>query len=253
MKSVVTVYKYPSETPLDSIERFRNENPEYQQVTLGYAGRLDPMAEGLLLVLVGEENKKRKTYESLSKEYEFSFIPGIGTDSYDMMGLITSYKKPPATEIILINLSSITPPLIGTFEQPYPPYSSAIANGKRLYYWARRNLLHTVTVPTKNVKINALSFLSVEILSISEIVENAINRIKKVTGDFRQSEIIKGWTRFGVDHKDEKFTIVQYKATVSSGTYIRSLVHGIGLRLGCDAVTYSIIRKKVGSYYIESL
>jgi hypothetical protein len=45
MKDVLNLYKARGETPLQRIERFRKENPEYKNIPLSYAGRLDPMAE----------------------------------------------------------------------------------------------------------------------------------------------------------------------------------------------------------------
>ena len=67
-KKVLNVYKPLRKSPLETIELFRQKNPEYQNIKLGYAGRLDPMAEGVLLILVGEELKSQKTYWSLDKE-----------------------------------------------------------------------------------------------------------------------------------------------------------------------------------------
>lgn len=251
MKSVIELYKYTSETPLEAIERFRKENPEYATVKLGYAGRLDPMAEGLLLILVGDENKKKKEYELLPKEYEFSFIPGIETDSYDMMGMIRSYTKPSSIHDIQQRLTTIIPFFIGRSEQPYPPYSSARANGKPLYYWTRRNLLHTVEIPSKIVDITTISFLKNETKSIDEIAKNAIGRIENVNGDFRQIDIIDAWKQFAKKHQNDIFPVFHYSATVSSGTYIRSLVHSIGIKLACKAVTYSITRKKIGEFNLS--
>jgi len=51
-----------------------------------YAGRLDPMAHGVLVLLVGEENKKREKYEKFVKEYLFQCIFGVATDTYDILG-----------------------------------------------------------------------------------------------------------------------------------------------------------------------
>lgn len=57
-QNILLLYKPVSITPLELIEKFRLDNPLYKDSKLGYAGRLDPMAEGLLLILVGDENKK---------------------------------------------------------------------------------------------------------------------------------------------------------------------------------------------------
>jgi tRNA U55 pseudouridine synthase TruB len=46
------------------------------------------MAHGVLILLVGDENKQREKYEKLVKEYVFQCIFGIGTDTYDILGMI---------------------------------------------------------------------------------------------------------------------------------------------------------------------
>jgi tRNA U55 pseudouridine synthase TruB len=51
MENVLKLYKNVGETPLECLERFRVENSEYKDVPMTYAGRLDPMAEGVLIVL----------------------------------------------------------------------------------------------------------------------------------------------------------------------------------------------------------
>ena len=56
MSSVLTIYKNKGETPLQALSRLRKEKPELEKETLSYAGRLDPLAEGLMLVLIGDAN-----------------------------------------------------------------------------------------------------------------------------------------------------------------------------------------------------
>lgn len=248
MKSVLIIYKSPGETPLMAVEKFRAENPEYQDQKLGYAGRLDPMAEGILLVLVGDENKKRKDYEKLPKEYEFSFIPGISTDSYDLMGIITSYVKPPTVKPCKAMVETMLLSFVGTYNQPYPPYSSGVANGKPLYYWSRKNLLNTVQIPEKEITVEELIYKADATVTSDMIVRNAVERIQNVQGDFRQEEIIEGWRSFLKEHPAEKFPLIRLSVKASSGTYVRSIIHEIGKKLGCGAVTYSIVRSKIGSH-----
>ena len=59
-EKTIKLYKEKGETPLERLDRFREENPEYGEVKLSYAGRLDPMAEGVMLILIGDENKERE-------------------------------------------------------------------------------------------------------------------------------------------------------------------------------------------------
>ena len=70
MKKVILLNKKEGETPLECINRAKEEGiiPKDEKAT--YAGRLDPMAEGLLIVLTGESVHKKEEYLKLSKEYK---------------------------------------------------------------------------------------------------------------------------------------------------------------------------------------
>ena len=75
--NILKLYKNRGETPLECINRFKKENPEYQKEKMTYAGRLDPLAEGLLLVLVGEECKNKPPHQfwlCLTRNYLRQFI-----------------------------------------------------------------------------------------------------------------------------------------------------------------------------------
>ena len=73
MKKVILLNKKEGETPLEALEVFRKrktkQKKEYKDVKMTYAGRLDPMAEGLLIILTGEECKNKEKYLVLDKEY----------------------------------------------------------------------------------------------------------------------------------------------------------------------------------------
>src|SRR6185436_8316630 len=85
---VLRLCKNLGETPLACIERFRSERPEYAKTNMTYLGRLDPMAEGLLLVLAGNTKDKQQYLDS-DKAYEFEVLWGFETDTYDILGLVT--------------------------------------------------------------------------------------------------------------------------------------------------------------------
>ena len=70
MKKVIILNKNGWETPLQCLEFFRLKYKEYKNIPMTYAGRLDPMASGVLVILVGEECKKKEKYLKLDKEYE---------------------------------------------------------------------------------------------------------------------------------------------------------------------------------------
>ena len=93
IKKVLKLNKKPGETPLECLNRFKVDNPEYEGEKMTYAGRLDPLASGVLLVLVGEECKKKEKYLGLDKEYELTILFGFSTDSHDVLGLIEDKKE----------------------------------------------------------------------------------------------------------------------------------------------------------------
>jgi tRNA U55 pseudouridine synthase TruB len=76
----VAIYKSLSETPLETIGKYRAQHPEIGDVKIGYAGRLDPMAEGLLLLLIGDENRNKKEFENLEKR-RCRLLLGLGNRS----------------------------------------------------------------------------------------------------------------------------------------------------------------------------
>src|SRR5438045_1977436 len=95
---VIVVYKPQGVTPYQLIEKLKKQNSDYEGIKIGFAGRLDPLAHGVMVLLVGEENKNRAKYLGLEKEYEFSVLFGVETDTYDYLGLLVSeeYSAPPS-------------------------------------------------------------------------------------------------------------------------------------------------------------
>ncbi|MFA6190415.1 MAG: hypothetical protein WC711_02825 [Candidatus Staskawiczbacteria bacterium] len=88
MKKVIILNKKEGETPLSALENFRKKNPKYFNIPITYAGRLDPMASGVLVLLAGEEAKNKEKYLALDKEYNFSVLFGFSTDTYDILGKV---------------------------------------------------------------------------------------------------------------------------------------------------------------------
>ncbi|HDQ16562.1 MAG TPA: hypothetical protein ENN31_00340, partial [Candidatus Vogelbacteria bacterium] len=86
---MLNIYKPQGLTPKETLNLLRLERPDLVEEPLSYAGRLDPLAEGVLPVLVGkEENQNREKYLKMDKKYLARFIFGFSTDTGDIMGLI---------------------------------------------------------------------------------------------------------------------------------------------------------------------
>jgi len=252
MNNIVLINKPLSLTPLQTIRKLQKLKSEYARQKIGYAGRLDPMAEGLLLLLVGDENKKRKEYERLDKEYEFEVLLGCETDSYDILGLVQSIHN--TTKHIGDNnftIQQLLQQFIGTSEQPYPPYSAARVNGKPLYYWAREGRLDEIKIPSKQITISKIELLKITQVQFSDIYEEIIQRVQSVEGTFRQEEIVAKWNK--TIQLYNNLTMKQLSCTIScsSGTYVRSIAHSIGKKLKAGGIALSIKRTKIGPYTFQ--
>ncbi|MBU0611874.1 hypothetical protein KKB58_00360, partial [Patescibacteria group bacterium] len=139
MKKVILLNKKEGETPLEALENFRKKNIEYKNLPMTYAGRLDPMASGLLIILAGEEVKKKKKYLLLPKKYEFSVLFGFATDTHDILGKIVregeyDISNEELKKLLENNLKHFT----RKFTQKYPMYSSKTVKGKPLFQYARK-------------------------------------------------------------------------------------------------------------------
>lgn len=216
---------------------------------IGYAGRLDPMADGILLLLTGDENKKKSTYEQLPKTYTMQVLFGFSTDSYDSMGLINKEADPThlTPEIVEYALQSVPT----SFEQPYPPYSSKTIMGIPMYRLARSNKLNDKTIPVKTVTIVSRKFHSFELKTPADLIQNIRDRILMVSGDFRQCEIIGIWEKRLSTTTIQQFPLVTIEATVTSGTYMRSLANTLGAAVKIPAIAFTITRTAIGPYTVK--
>lgn len=244
MENTILVYKPRGQTPLETIDTLKQNRPELQAETISYAGRLDPMAEGLVLLLVGKENKKRETYQALPKTYVVGVLFGVATDSYDLLGMITHLAVPSQKTISTIHEHLQT--IIGKQTYPYPPYSSKTVNGKPLYYWARKKLLSTIKIPTKEVEIFSASILATKKLSGKEVASYARQAVSQVQGDFRQQEIYQQWEKFELYHTQDTYFTVTIELSCSSGTYMRTIATILGEKIGLPALAFAINRTGIG-------
>lgn len=243
---VLTLYKKLGETPLECLGRFRIEHPEYEKITMTYLGRLDPMAEGLLLVLAGDTRNKQE-FLDLDKTYEFEVLWGFETDTYDILGMVTKVGMMP-TKNFDTKIQTLMKGVLEKKTQMYPPYSSKTVMGKSLHTWAREGKIHEIDIPSRYIRVFSLEHIHTRLVSQQEILVEIEEKIKKVTGDFRQQEIVDTWQ--ATLQSGEQSLISKFKANVSSGTYIRSIAYELGEKIGSGALAYTIKRTRVGGYVL---
>lgn len=171
---------------------------------VGHTGTLDPLATGLMLIVVGNYCKRAGEFSKLDKTYEVTMKLGQNSDTGDDEGEKTtiSTRQPSSKEV-----KQAVEQFVGSISQIPPIHSAIKVNGQRAYKLARAGK---------------------EFVLEPRIVE--IFDIKDLKYDYPE---------------------ITFLAHVSSGTYIRSLVHDIGERLGTGAYMSGLRRASVGKWRIE--
>ena len=256
MQKYVVLEKAVGQTPLECAEDWRASHPEYTGIPLAYAGRLDPLASGKLLVLIGDECKQQAEYHYLDKRYEIEVVFGLGSDTGDVMGLLSPANAP--LNVTDATLRATLTTLTGTIELPYPVFSAKTVRGKPLHTWAMEGRLNEITIPTKSSTIYTLKLTSLTFLTTQELHDQAlakINSIPPVTesrkalgNDFRRNDIRQSWHKWLQTHSDHSFPVATITCTASSGTYMRTLANTIASWHDTKGLALSIHRTHIGHY-----
>src|SRR6185436_1978461 len=167
----IILYKNEGETPLERLKRYQNDHPPFKDRKMTYAGRLDPMAEGLLIILSGEEVREKEAYLNLDKEYRFEILFGYATDTYDILGIVTDVKEAEGKFYLEEKIREALPKCIGSFQEKYPPFSSKTVGGKPLFELAKTEMLNESEIPVHEVTINELILESIHEEQSSELYE----------------------------------------------------------------------------------
>ena len=186
LEGVLLVDKPTDHTSHDVVARLRRK---LRMKRIGHAGTLDPMATGLLIMLVGKATRISQYLISLDKEYEGTIELGKITDSQDAQGQVMETRPVPA--LTEAELRAAMQGFLGDQYQTPPMYSAIKIGGVPLYKSARKG----------------------------EEVERE-PRFIRVSG----FEL----TRFGLPAFD-------FRLRCSKGTYVRTIAHDLGQRLGCGA------------------
>lgn len=104
---------------------------------IGHTGTLDPMATGVLPLLLGKATRAASLLEDTDKEYEAGFRLGMATDTEDSTGKVLETSETPVSREVLENL---LPRFRGEIMQVPPMYSAVSKDGKRLYELARKGI-----------------------------------------------------------------------------------------------------------------
>lgn len=251
---MLTYYKNSGETPLEMLNRLREERTELKNEKLSYIGRLDPLAEGEIIVLVGEENKEYEKHLDSEKTYIATFMFGLSTDTGDILG-----KEIWSENIKLDDYKIKKENLKNTFKeyfpkinkQIYPWFSAKTINGVKMfdiYKNKEKEELEKIKRPEREVSIINSDLIKFYKVEINKLEDEIVNKISKVNGDFRQKEAISDWEEYFNKLREDNIKEVllfDLEAKVSSGTYIRGLTE-----IFCYPVTlFNLKRTKIHSSF----
>lgn len=256
MQKYVVLEKQLGQTPLECVEAWRaTQSPAFAHIPLAYAGRLDPMASGKLLILIGDECKRQSDYHTLDKRYVFQVLCGFSSDTGDVLGLA---KRGGAGEVSATDLTRAATTLTGAVSLPYPHFSSKTVAGKPLFQWTLENRLSEITIPKKDSTIYRLKLQKTEIKSLHDIVskiEASISTVTPVTEeskalgrDFRRAEVLTRWHELLHGREADLHTIATFSCIATSGTYMRTLASELAVAAGTTGLAYSIHRTHIGRY-----
>ncbi len=238
--AVYKTYKKIGETPLEALNRVVSENSIPKEVSVTFAGRLDPAAEGEMVFLSGETIKEKENYLNKDKIYEVDYVLGISTDTGDLLGLIKQMSLDAEIAFDLDDIKIALIKLSGTRNQNFHKFSSKVIDGKPMWLHAKEG---KEIVANHEVTIKSLEVLEVYNLKVSDISERAIEITNLVNGEFRQKEIVASWAEAMDDSR--QFPILRIRAHVSSGTYMRTLGEELGELIGLPVCAYNIKRLQV--------
>lgn len=128
---VINVYKEPGYTSFDVVARLRGI---LKQKKIGHTGTLDPDAEGVLVVCLGNATKLCDILTDKDKSYVATLLLGITTDTEDVSGQVLSKNEVNCSEE---EIKDVIMSYVCEYEQIPPMYSAIKVNGKKLYELAR--------------------------------------------------------------------------------------------------------------------
>jgi len=200
----------------------------YGKVKIGHGGTLDPLAEGVLPIALGEATKLAGRMLDASKNYAFTVQFGAETDTLDLEGQViaTSDHRPP-----LAAVAAICAHFTGEIEQVPPAYSALKVDGKRAYDRARAG--EAVELESRVVTVHSLA-----------MAHDAPREPLASTFDTSMGGLAPMVPTAPLELADS----VTLVADVSKGTYIRSLARDIAHALGTFGHVTYLRRTRAGPF-----
>ncbi|CAN5754489.1 tRNA pseudouridine(55) synthase TruB [soil metagenome] len=158
MDGVLVIDKPAGPTSHDVVARARRALHEKR---IGHTGTLDPMATGVLPLVIGRATRLASLLSSSDKEYEAGVRLGSATDTYDAAERLgAGGAPPPAPPVDEAQIETVLARFRGTFEQMPPPYSAKKVGGVPAYKLARKQ--QPTSLSPVAVTVRELTLLGLE-------------------------------------------------------------------------------------------
>ena len=202
LEGILLIDKPRDHTSHDVVARLRGK---LKMKRIGHAGTLDPMATGLLVILVGKATKVSQYLVSLDKEYEGTIELGKVTDTQDAEGEVMATKPVPVLteDEVQVTIKSF----LGDQYQLPPMYSAIKIAGQPLYKAARKG--EEVVREPRFIRVMSWDLL-----------------------------------RFASPQID-------FRLRCTKGTYVRTLAHDLGQKLGCGAHLAALRRTATDKFHVS--
>ena len=215
MNGVLIVDKPAGPTSHDVVARVRKA---IGLDRIGHTGTLDPLATGVLPLVIGRATRLAQFLSGDEKEYEAGIRFGIATQTYDAddrtftdpatgVRVLLEAPPPPPEDVDVGRIEAALADFTGTYLQSPPRFSAKKVGGLPAYKLARRN--KPVEIPPVQVTVHSLTL---------ERYEMGLARLRVVC---------------------------------SAGFYVRSLAHGLGEHLGCGAYLETLRRTRAGEFSVD--
>ena len=175
MKTKSGIILINKEKGISSFQEIQRVRRKLNIKKIGHAGTLDPLATGLLVVLINSATKLSDYLLNLDKEYLVEVIVGIGTNSYDLDGEIIS-KKEVKEEL---NIDDTLKSFLGEYMQEVPIFSAISQDGEKLYKKARRG--EDVELPQRLVEIKSIERVGDVIYQDNKAIFSFLTTVSKGT------------------------------------------------------------------------
>lgn len=215
---------------------------------IGHTGTLDPIAKGVLVVVIGKYTKLCEDLTQTYKEYVATFKLGILTDTLDITGNIIDEKSCNVSEE---EIRSVIASYKGVYNQEVPIYSSVKINGRKLYEYARNG--ENVVLPKREVDIKNIEVLDInkDIVKIKCLVSKG-TYIRSLIRDIGESlnthatmtDLIR--TKQGIfdikdsytleDIENDNYKLIDIEdvmdvCVIDNDAYLKNVTNGVKLKL----------------------